>query len=235
MELTNAFDEMIKEQNDPAKKIYLEEVSSNLESGLSYLEANQAENLRYQGLFQHRHNLAIIGHLTETLASRDNLQNLMKEIKVDLPLNYLYQIVDVTLIKLDRQRLGFYFSIAILDGESYTAWDIYSMPFSVGGCPHIIQPELFQVGVGLASGKIIELKYCKYENPVICPAPLQYDKLNCIQGILSPNVEKIQKFDVKEISEDSLTVKTLSPGSILLYYPGENVGERCKLKPVQTM
>ena len=102
-------------------------------------------------------------------------------------------------------------------------------------CPsHIIQPELSRIGVGLASGKIIELEYCKYENPIICPAPLQYDKLNCIQGVLSQNVEKIQECDVKEILEHTLTVKRLSPGSLLLISQGENVEQRCKLKPVQT-
>lgn len=234
MELKNAFDGMIEEKNELGKKFYVEEVSSKIESGLSFLEANHAENLRYQALFQYRRDLAIIGHLTETLVSRNNLQNLLNEIKVDLPLNYLYENVDVTLIKLDRQKLGFYFSIPILDGESYTAWDISSVPFSVGGRPHIIRPELSHVGVGLASGRIIELEYCKYDNPIICPAPLEYDKLTCIQGILSQNVEKIKECDVKEMSEHSLTVKRLSPGSLLLYSSGETIEERCKLKPVKT-
>ena len=233
-ELKTVFNTMVSVQSDLAKRMYFEELSNNIESGISYLEACHAESLKYQSLFQYRRDLAVVGHLTETLMSRERLVDLLKEINVKIPLEYLYQHADVTIMKLDTQKLGFYFSIPILDGESYTAWDISSVPFLAGGRPHQLQPELFHVGVGLNSGKIIELEYCKYEEPIICPSPLQYDKLDCVQGILAHNIEKIKECDVDELPQHSLKVKRLSPGSLLLYTQGETIEERCKLKPAQT-
>ena len=119
------------------------------------------------------------------MVSRESLTKILREVNADLQLNYLYQHIDETIMQLDKLKLGFYFSIATLDGEPYTAGDLSSVPLSVGECPHLLQPELSNVGFGLSSGKIIELEYCKYEEPILCPAPLQYDKLDCVQGILA--------------------------------------------------
>ena len=228
-------DAVLKVYNNLSSSLYFSEMSDGIENGLSYIESVHTQINKYENHFQYQKDLAEIGHLTESLIGAKRLKRLLQRLGISFPLKYLYQTAKVTLMKLESNLLAFHFSVPVLDSESYTAWDISSVPFLVRRIPHIIKPELSHVGIGLKSGRIIELEHCEFENPIICPAPILYDNFQCLEGILNQEPQKMKTCEIQRVDDHALKVKRLSPRDLLLYSEGETLTERCKLAPASTV
>jgi hypothetical protein len=221
-------------QSNVTKTFFYIRLAQTIENAMSYVEAAQSKIRRYQNIFQYRRDLAVIGHLTESLISRKRLRKILRKLGIVVDMNYLYMHATVSVLQLDNDILGFHFTIPILDGESYTAWDLSTVPFIVGGRPHILRPELYHIGVGSKSGQIIEIEYCNYDHPMLCSSPIIYDNLQCVDGILSRNPRKIEGCEVQIVDDHALKVKRLSPKALLIYSSGELITERCKAQPTRT-
>ncbi len=216
--------------------MYADDVALAIENILSYLEYYKIEQDRFDQMFQYRRDLAIVGHLTEALVNRKDIEIVLDKVQTDLTADYLYENMHVRIMNLERQKLGFWVSIPVLSRESYTAWDIFAVPFlyrDVGKVRQIV-PELSHAGVGLNSGKIITLDNCQYGNPSLCPSPVEYGKLECVDGILSKNTEKMSKCLMEEVSNYGVRVRRVSSSLLLLFTQGETLEERCKLEPVRS-
>jgi len=87
---------------------------------------------------------------------------------------YLYRSLNVKLMKLEGDSVGFWISIPILAGEYYTLWKVLTVPFPDKSGHSQIEPEATNIGVGLNSGRIIETDFCLYENPTLCPGSIKH-------------------------------------------------------------
>ena len=229
--LNDRINSMILFQSNLSQRMLLSEMSNAIENGISYIESVHSEIRHYENLFQYRRDLAIIGHLTESLIGRNQLSKILRRLGVTLSVDYLYRHCTVMVMKLEMNMLGFHFQIPILEDESYTAWHITTIPFLSEGQSRLIKPELYEVGVGLNSGRVIELEYCQNEEPILCSSPILYQNFDCLEGILSRDIRKMSNCKVIEANDHPVKVKRLSPGSLLLYSEGEVIEERCKLTP----
>ncbi len=134
---------------------------------------------------------------------------------------------------LARDRLGFWVSIPKLLGQTYSAWNKLTVPFVHSGQVRQIRPEVTSVGLGFAAGKIIELSNCEYNNPRICPSPIEYNSLECVSGILNKNAEKMAECEMVELHERKVYVHRVSANMLMLSSQGETIEERCKQQPVK--
>ncbi|ELU09099.1 hypothetical protein CAPTEDRAFT_200103 [Capitella teleta] len=117
------------------ESIFKAQLAQTIENAMSYLEAAQSNIRRYQNLFQYRRDLAVIGHLTESLISRKRLRKILRKLGIVVDMNYLYMHATVSVLQLDNDILGFHFTIPIFDGESYTAWPPFYRAIHSGGTP----------------------------------------------------------------------------------------------------
>ena len=211
------------------------EIAFVLESVISYLEVYTGEIEHFDRLFQYRRDLAVIGHLTESLVKRKDLKIILNRIGSDLSLDYLYANLEVRLMLLDTDKLGFWISIPKVGEESYTAWDIHTVPFFYKGAVRQLVPEVSQAGLGLTSGRIIERENCQYDNPTICETPIEFENLVCTEGILTQNRIEIGQCPMQEIIDERDRVVRVSLNAIILYSHGEAITERCRDKPANSI
>ena len=87
------------------------EIKILLENIVSYLDYYKAQQGLYDRLFQYRRDSAAIGHLTESLVTPRMLMKLRREIKFELSDEFLYQNLEVKILKFYRQHLGFWLTI----------------------------------------------------------------------------------------------------------------------------
>ncbi len=213
---------------------YASQIAIHVESMLSYLEQYKIQTDRYEDLFQYRRDAAVVGHLTESLVPREQLSTVLNRIHSTLDETYIYLNFNVKVINLDERTLGFWVEIPILTGDTYTAWSVSVTPFYDGSVRQIV-PEISQVGVGLNSGKYIPLESCFYSNPGLCPAPIEYHGMTCVEGLLSRDARKIQTCPTTVMtSAPQLAVKRISNGVIMLYSEGETIQERCPEEPIRS-
>ena len=71
-----------------------------------------------------------------------------------------------------------------MEGEPYTPWCVLTMPFPAQGGHQQIVPKVMSVGHWLEIGNYIEADLCKFENPKLCPSPVEYDTLKYVNSIL---------------------------------------------------
>ena len=206
---------------------YMAEISLIVENSLSYLELYDSKEQRFHERFQYKRDAAVIGHLTETLIPRSELQVILDKIRTQLSPDYMYTNMPVRVLTLDRNKLGFWIEIPILTGETYTAWSVSTAPFDLKGVPRALVPEIFQVGVGLNSGNLIPLEMCAYINPILCPSPVQYKDMVCVEGLLSRDADKIATCPLMEVPQPEKMVSRVSDTVIMIYSTGETIQERC--------
>nr|DBA11659.1 TPA_asm: ORF45 [Malaco herpesvirus 4] len=136
---------------------YVSESSSHaklkllLENIVSYLNVYKSQEVFYDNLFQFNRDMFVIGDLTETLISRRVLATLRRDIGFGLSVKYLYRNLEVKIIKVDEDYLGFWISIPIIDGQSFTSWKVITVPVYdlTTDTYYQIVPELEHLAVGL--------------------------------------------------------------------------------------
>ena len=92
-------------------------------------------------------------------------------------------------------------------GKPYTLWRVQTVPFPVNGAHQQIVPEVTTVGHGLETGYFIEADLCKFDNPRLCPSPVEYDDLKCVSSILSQNDKQIRNCKIIEVDQFDINVK----------------------------
>ena len=202
-----------------------------LENIVSYLDFYKTQQSTYDRLFQYHRDSAAIGHLTESLVTRRMLDKLRKEIKFELSDDFLYKNLQIRIMKFDRQQLGFWFTIPILNEEVYAAWKLVTVEFSDPTSRTIqkVEPENTQVAVGLTSGKIISTSQCQYSNPIICASPVEFNDLPCVHGMLAKNPDLLSQCSVILSAVGGGTrVKRLSPTQLLISTDRNPIEERCE-------
>ncbi len=210
------------------------QIKTSLENTLSFLEVYDYEESKYEAMFKYQRDLSEIGHLTESLIPRNKLIRLLNSIHSDLTPEYLYTNFNVRLMALSGDRLGFWVTVPRLSGETYTTWRILTVPFLFDGAVRQVRSELSRVGVGLNSGKVIEVEDCLYTKPKLCPAPVEVESNECVMGILSADVNKLAKCPV-ELAKSTLdVVRKLGNGDLIVYTEGEVLQERCPKAPIVT-
>lgn len=206
--------------------IKLNSVGLLIEAALSLLEDHKRQESYALQMYELRRDLVEIGHLTETLLDNNSLRRVREKIHIELSDEYLYSNLPVSLIKLDRDRIGYWVSIPILDGEAFTGWRIATVPTLLPHGQGVVEPEAYAVGVGLKSGNIIELDECMYTNPMLCRSPLEHIDLPCVRGIITKNRDLLEKCIVNEVKTLG-KVKRISNNILLLSTEGENIETRC--------
>ncbi len=197
-----------------------------IESVLSLLEDHKQQETYALQMYELRRDFVEIGHLTETLLDSKSLRRVREKIHIELSDEYLYKNLPVSLVKLDRDRIGYWVSIPILEGETFTGWHIATVPTLLPLGQGVVQPEAYAVGVGLKSGNIIELDECIYNNPILCRSPLEHIDLPCVRGIITKNRNLLERCKVNTV--DTLQrVKRISNNILLLSTEGENLETRC--------
>jgi len=153
--LANVTDYLVTKMRHVELKILLENI-------ISYLDFYKSQQGLYDRLFQYKRDSAAIGHLTESLVTRRMLAKLRREVNFELSDDFLYQNLEVKIMKFDRTHLGFWLTLPVLTEEVYTAWRIVTVAFSASnsGIFQRIEPERTQVAVGLTSGKLISTPKC---------------------------------------------------------------------------
>ncbi len=97
--------------NDLYSMTFELQLKITIENALSYLEVFESEMQRYESIFKYHRDLSEIGHLTESLLPRNNLSAVLNLIHVDLPIDYLYVNLNVRVLVLAGDRLGFWVTI----------------------------------------------------------------------------------------------------------------------------
>ncbi len=167
--------------------------------------------------------------------SREELRRVTDRIRTQLTIDYIYQHMQVRVLDLDRDKLGFWVEIPILSGDTFITWDISVAPFYHEGTIRRLVPEMYRVGVGLNSGAIIPQEACHYEGPSLCPAPIKYTGMVCVEGLLSQDADKIAKCSTVAIPEPEKTVVRISDTVIMVFSQGETVQERCPKGRIQSV
>jgi uncharacterized FlaG/YvyC family protein len=232
--LQDHYTALLNYTTDISRTLYYVQVIDVIENGISYMESVYVQSREYNNVFQYRRDLAVIGHLTESLISSEKLDRTFKTLGISFPVEYLYLHASVTLVTLNPRVLGFHFDVPILSEELYSSWQISTVPFISGEHTHVIIPELYHVGMSLQSGQVIEIENCIYENPILCPSPVVFRELRCVQGILNRDARKIAECDVVSANEQTLRVKRISPDYLLIYSIGETLTERCESSSIAT-
>lgn len=216
-------------------RVYNAEMLIAVETVLSLAEeVHNMEKENYHH-FQYKKDLAVIGHLTESLLPRSVLRNIRNHVKIALTDEYLYTNLEVKIMRLDGDSLGYWVSLPILDGESYTLWRILTVPFPVGnGANRQLIPEVTTLGRGLETGNYIEADLCKFENPRLCPSPVEYTNLECVSSILQQRDEQSKHCKVVEVDAFTIRVKRVTPVSVVIATNGEKIEERCHLRSPKT-
>ena len=209
-----------------AREILYMQSCALLENILSLMELYKAEEESYDQMFRYKRDLAIVGHLTESLVPKELLSKVRKEVSIELSDEYLYKNLEVRIMQLSGDKLGYWFSIPIFNDEIYTEWELLTVPYYGERAPRQVKPEANYVGVGFRSGKLIELRHCKYEEPRVCPAPIEYSSLLCVEGIIAKDDDKLKQCTVDPASQH--LVKRLSLDTLLLSTRGEKLEERCR-------
>ena len=227
----NALQENIEEltsiYNQVGERLYRSETLLIIENILSLAEEIYNTDRVVIDNFQYKRDLAVIGHLTETLLPRDMLKDLRKRVKIDLDDAYLYANLQVRVMRFDADNLGFWVSLPILEGEPYTLWRVLSVPFPVTAGRRRLVPEVTAVGHGLETGNYIEADLCKFENPKLCSSPVEYNSFNCISSILRHEQGQIENCEVVSVNKFDINVKRVTPLSVIISTDGETVEERC--------
>lgn len=215
-------------------KLYQAEMLIIIENVLSLAEEIHNSEKFLMDHFQYKRDLAVVGHLTETLVPRSVLRDVRKKVAIDLSDDYLYANLEVRIMKFDGDSLGFWVSLPILEGEPYTLWRVLTVPFPAHGGHQQIVPEVTSVGHGLETGNYIEADLCKFENPRLCPSPVEYDTLKCVNSILRQEQKQLQICEVVPVNRFSVNVKRVTPTSLVIATDGETIEERCPTQPPQT-
>jgi len=221
--------------DEDRNRLFNAELLIIIENVLSLAEELYNAEKDAMNYFRYNRDLAVIGHLTETLVPRSILKNVREEVQIDVSDEYLYTNLEVKIMELDGDSLGYWVSLPILEGEPYTLWRIQTVPFPVTGDAHRqIIPEVTTVGHGLETGNFIEADLCKFDNPRLCPSPVEYDDLKCVSSILSQDNKQIRNCKIIEVDQFDINVKRVSPNSVVMATDGEKVEERCYLQPPQS-
>ena len=67
---------------------------------MSYLENFKIQEVHYDYLFRYNKDLAVIGHLTESLVPRDMLTKLRQETATELTDEYMYKNLEVRVMQI---------------------------------------------------------------------------------------------------------------------------------------
>ncbi len=147
---------------------------------------------------------------------------------------YLYTHLTVRLLTLDPTNVGFWVTIPKVTGEEFSVWHFLSTPFYVNGSLKQLPLVQEHVGLGLRSGKLISVDQCLYDNPILCPAPIEFDHDDCLMGILSSDVTLLSQCPLQSISDSPEVVRRIGNGDLLMYSLGETVQERCMDQPTKS-
>jgi hypothetical protein len=204
------------------------EMVSILESCMSLLEGYVADGRQLQETFQHVRDMAVIGHVTESLVSPDKLNELRQALTFTVSNKWIYTNLEVRLINLDNDAVGYWLAIPQLEQEPYTQWTLVSVPFPAGALLHQLRPETTgDIAVGQETGKIIERTFCQYSEPEVCTTPIKYDHLPCVQGLLAQDPQRMENCKTVIVPHEKDVVRRVSPSSLLVYTEGEKLNERC--------
>ena len=220
--------------NELGVRLHNAEMLIIIENILSLAEEIYKAEQDVVNYFQYKRDLAVIGHLTESLVPKSILKAVRRKVKIDVSDDFLYANLEVRVMKFDEDSLGYWVSLPILDGEPYTLWRVLTVPFPADSRPWQIIPEVTTVGQGLQTGNFIEADLCRYDNPRLCPSPVEYSKLDCINSILAQKDEQLQNCKTVSVSQFDINIKRVTPTSVIISTNGEKVEERCYLKPPQT-
>lgn len=210
------------------QRVHNAEMLSIIENVLSLAEELSNQEEMFANQFQYKRDLAVIGHLTETLIPRSVFKDVRKHVKIDVSDDYLYSNLEVRVIRFDEDRLGYWTSLPILDREPFTHWRILTVPFPVTNSAHRqIIPEVTAVGHGLETGNFIEADLCRFKDPMLCPSPVEYGKLKCINSILNQDDQQLENCRTMIPDNFDVNVKRVTPTSVVIATNGERVEERC--------
>ncbi len=113
--------------------------------------------------------------------------------------------------------LGFWVAVPHLLWETYTSWRVLTLPFNFDGAVRRVRVDLPEVGVGLNSGRLIATADCLYENPRLCPAPIQFENNDYVLGILGADVNKLKQCRLELVKAHDDVLRRLGTGDIVVY------------------
>ncbi len=148
-------------------------------------------------------------------------------------MDYLYKNLNVKLLELTGDRLGFWTTVPLPVGEPFTVWKLLTVPFPFDGAARQVMLKHTEVAVGLNSGSVIRAEDCLFSNPRLCPAPIELAENGCVMGILAANQQQLSLCHLSLVDAVH-DVKRLGEGHLLLYSDGETLQERCVGSPIAT-
>lgn len=202
-----------------------------IEAILSLFEFHKTQETLFDKAYQLTRDLAEVGHVTEDLVGPILLNSILKEINSPLHTSYIYRHFPVQLLSLTSARFAYLFTIPQLDPEVYSDWRIMMVPYHLNAHLVRVQPELSNVAIGHTSGSMIDTTGCLYNNPMLCPNAIHYNKLPCTQGILARNPEQIASCPLVVINASLPHILKISDSEVLLSGPTDVLTERCLGKP----
>ena len=204
------------------KEVNLNRACLTIENSLSLLEEQKQAELYEIRRFELQRDFVEVGHLTDSLLSRVQLQTIRQGVHIELSDDYLYGNLPVRLMSLGQHTIGYWLSVPVLEGETFSGWSIATVPVVLPQGPGIVEPEAYKVGVGLKSGNVIILDGCEYTDPILCRSPVEFNDLPCVRGILTGNKAAIEKCDIVPINTFA-RVKKVAPGILLVSTTGEDL------------
>ena len=202
--------------------------TSNLaEAAVSLLETYHHRALLFEANYAHIRDMADVGHLTESLVSREQLRQLLRDARSPLHETTMYANTQVRLLELGTDAVAYSFRIPVVEAERFSAWQILSVPYQANAHTAGITPEISAFAVSASTGDSFSIKGCTGSDPILCRSPLRTKTPPCAQGIISKSPDLLERCMTVTTRTPLPQVQKANDHQLLLATGAARVDERC--------
>ena len=210
------------------KRRHIHLSTSNLaEAAVSILETYHHRSLLFEANYAHIRDMAEVGHLTESLVSKEQLRQLLRDARSPLHETKMYANAQVRLLELGNDTITYSFKIPVVEAERFSAWQIVSVPYQANAHTAWITPEISAFAVSASTGDSFSLEKCTGFDPILCRSPVRMQTPPCAHGIISNTPDLLNRCMTAITKTQLPHIQRVNEHQLLLATGAARVDERC--------